>query len=108
MYMLKWNATCVACSTSNGNVIRVSNPACWHDKCMQNTVHKCFRHILQITMPKDNIHFEEWEHRDVHNVYGLYYHQGTAEGLDVRGRELYGEDGDRPFVLSRAFFAGQC
>lgn len=61
---------------------------------------------VQITMPKDNIHYGGAEHRDVHNLYGLYYHMGTAEGLARRGQEVYGEDGDRPFVLSRAFFAG--
>jgi len=60
----------------------------------------------EITMPKDNLHFGDTEHRDVHNSYGLYYHDATAEGLVTRGREVFGEDGDRPFVLSRAFFAG--
>ena len=29
-----------------------------------------------------------------------------AQGLVERGTSIYGEDGDRPFVLSRAFFAG--
>lgn len=57
-------------------------------------------------MPKDNQHAGGAEHRDVHNLYGLYYHAATAEGLAQRGRALYGVDGDRPFVLSRAFFAG--
>jgi hypothetical protein len=33
--------------------------------------------------------------------------QGTAEGLALRGYKTWGEDGDRPFVLSRAFFAGE-
>jgi len=34
----------------------------------------------------------------------LYYHLATAEGLIHRGqnKELYGDHGDRPFVLSRA------
>ncbi|CAJ0631276.1 14465_t:CDS:10 [Entrophospora sp. SA101] len=39
----------------------------------------------EITMPKDLIHYGGWEHRNLHNIYGLVY---------------------RPFVLSRAFFAG--
>ncbi len=88
----------------------------------------------------------------MHNLCGLYYHQGTAEGLLLRGKQVharawgrlsqhqrvaastcssrggrahplalslvaphlpscvsqvYGEDGDRPFVLSRAFFSGE-
>lgn len=47
--------------------------------------------------------------RDVHNIFGYYYHLATSEGLLHRGqnKELYGEHGDRPFVLSRAFFAGK-
>mmetsp|Transcript_37728 Transcript_37728/g.84060 ORF Transcript_37728/g.84060 Transcript_37728/m.84060 type:complete len:895 (-) Transcript_37728:499-3183(-) len=60
----------------------------------------------EITMHKDNLHYGNVEHRDVHNLYGLYYHMGTAEGLKLRGYRTYGEDGDRPFVLSRAFFSG--
>lgn len=46
--------------------------------------------------------------RDIHNIFGYYYHLATAEGLIHRGQDksLYGEHGDRPFVLSRAFYAG--
>lgn len=46
--------------------------------------------------------------RDLHNIFGYYYHLATAEGLINRGqdKDLYGEHGDRPFVLSRAFYAG--
>ena len=52
-------------------------------------------------MHKDCKHYGGWEHRDVHNIYGMFAHQATAEGQIMRsgGRE-------RPFVLSRAFFAG--
>ncbi|RKP16708.1 hypothetical protein ROZALSC1DRAFT_31418, partial [Rozella allomycis CSF55] len=53
----------------------------------------------EITMPKDNLHHEGVEHRDVHNIYGLLQQRSTAEGLSARNNE-------RPFVLSRAFFAG--
>lgn len=59
----------------------------------------------EITMPKDNIHYGGAEHRDVHNVFGLYYHMATAQGLERRGWAV-DVDGDRPFVLSRAFFSG--
>lgn len=55
----------------------------------------------EITMPKDNIHFGGWEHRDLHNLYGLMYTKGTFDGSHRRGNgEL------RPFILSRAFFSG--
>jgi len=53
------------------------------------------------TMPKDLKHHGGWEHRDVHNVYGMHVHQATYEGL-LRARE----NRMRPFVLSRALFAG--
>ena len=32
-------------------------------------------------MAKDLLHHGGAEHRDVHNAFGLYYHQGTVEGL---------------------------
>ncbi|XP_066426444.1 neutral alpha-glucosidase AB isoform X1 [Molothrus aeneus] len=55
----------------------------------------------EVTMHKDARHFGGWEHRELHNIYGLYVHKATAEGQIRRsGGRL------RPFVLSRAFFAG--
>ncbi|KAF5834709.1 glycosyl hydrolases family 31-domain-containing protein [Dunaliella salina] len=60
----------------------------------------------QVTFPKDNLHVGGVEHRSVHNRYGLDYHQATADGLYRRGYQTHGPDGDRPFVLSRAFFPG--
>lgn len=37
--------------------------------------------FYQITMPKDNLHYGGAEHRDVHNAFGFFYHQGTVDGL---------------------------
>lgn len=55
----------------------------------------------EITMPKDNIHDGGWEHRDVHNINGMMFHNQTQHAITVRDTpEL------RPFVLSRSFFAG--
>ncbi|MED6193066.1 putative glucan 1,3-alpha-glucosidase [Stylosanthes scabra] len=55
----------------------------------------------EVTMPRDALHVGGVEHREVHNAYGYYFHMATSEGLVKRG------DGkDRPFVLSRALFAG--
>ena len=59
----------------------------------------------EITMPKDALHYQDVEHRDVHNAYGFYYHMATAEGLRRRGVAAGGK-AQRPFVLSRALFAG--
>lgn len=52
-------------------------------------------------MPRDSLHYGGVEHRELHNAYGYYFHMATAEGLVRRG-----EGKDRPFVLSRALFAG--
>ncbi|XP_062844352.1 neutral alpha-glucosidase AB-like [Trichomycterus rosablanca] len=54
----------------------------------------------EVTMHKDAQH-GSWEHRDVHNLYGLYVQMATAEGLIQRSGGT-----ERPFVLTRAFFAG--
>lgn len=42
-----------------------------------------------------------WEHRDVHNIYGMWQQASTAEGIRRRSGGT-----ERPFVLSRAFFSG--
>jgi alpha 1,3-glucosidase len=53
----------------------------------------------EVTMQKDLIHHGGVEHREVHNAFGMSYHAATADGIKRRNNE-------RPFVLSRAFFAG--
>ncbi|XP_028848471.1 neutral alpha-glucosidase C [Denticeps clupeoides] len=53
------------------------------------------------TIPKDTIHHGGWEHRELHNLYGFYQHMATVEGLMTRSGGT-----ERPFVLSRSFFAG--
>lgn len=55
----------------------------------------------EVTMLKDAVHYGGWEHRDIHNIYGLYVHMATADGLIQRSGGI-----ERPFVLSRAFFSG--
>uniref|UniRef100_A0A0P5AU93 Neutral alpha-glucosidase AB n=1 Tax=Daphnia magna TaxID=35525 RepID=A0A0P5AU93_9CRUS len=55
----------------------------------------------EVTMPKDCLHYGGYEHRDVHNMYGMMVVEGTIRGQLMRsGYKL------RPFVLSRSFFAG--
>jgi alpha 1,3-glucosidase len=56
----------------------------------------------ETTMPKDNLHHGGWEHRDVHNINGMTFHNATYEALLSRKKgEL-----KRPFVLTRSFYAG--
>jgi alpha 1,3-glucosidase len=56
----------------------------------------------ETTMPKDNLHFQNWEHRDLHNINGMTFHHATYYGLVERKKGVL----QRPFVLTRAFFAG--
>ena len=56
----------------------------------------------EATMPKDNLHFNNWEHRDVHNLMGITFHNATWQGMLSR------KEGElrRPFILTRSFYAG--
>lgn len=55
----------------------------------------------EITMHKDNKHLSGDEHRDVHNIFGMWQQKATADGIVKRSGGV-----ERPFVLSRAFFSG--
>lgn len=73
----------------------------------------------EITMHKDILHYGDLEHREIHNIYGMA-HVGTTKNRDMFGfqnifLQLLGTfDGHlkrsnyklRPFILTRAFFAG--
>ncbi|KAJ3105797.1 hypothetical protein HDU96_008437 [Phlyctochytrium bullatum] len=53
------------------------------------------------TLAKDSVHVNGYEHRDVHNIYGALQQRSSFEGHLLRS------DGqERPFVLTRSFFAG--
>ncbi|KAF2754890.1 glucosidase II alpha subunit [Pseudovirgaria hyperparasitica] len=56
----------------------------------------------ETTMPKDNLHHGNWEHRDVHNINGMTFVNATYQAMVERKR---GEQ-RRPFVLTRSFYAG--
>jgi len=56
----------------------------------------------EVSMHKDSKNIAGVEHREWHNLYGIYMHRATAEGLVRRSP---GQN-ERPFVLSRSFFAG--
>lgn len=55
----------------------------------------------EVTMLKDNIHFGDFEHRHVHNLYGHMQLISTYDGIGERGAWQ-----QRPFVLTRGHFAG--
>lgn len=56
----------------------------------------------EVSMQKDLLNLQGDEHREWHNLYGMLFHRATTEG------QLKRNEGEnvRPFVLSRAFFAG--
>ena len=56
----------------------------------------------ETTMPKDNIHYGNWEHRDLHNINGLTFVNATYNALLQRDPKIP----KRPFVLTRSFFSG--
>lgn len=55
----------------------------------------------EVTMPKDMIHYGNWEHRHVHNMYGYMMLVATFEGLLQRSESKL-----RPFILTRSHFVG--
>ncbi|XP_057716090.1 neutral alpha-glucosidase C isoform X2 [Corythoichthys intestinalis] len=55
----------------------------------------------ELSLPKDTVQFGGWEHRELHNLYGFHQHMAAVDGLMTRSG-----GSERPFVLSRAFFAG--
>ncbi|TPX32725.1 hypothetical protein SmJEL517_g04192 [Synchytrium microbalum] len=55
----------------------------------------------EVTMHKDVLHYNGWEHRDIHNAYGMLMVGATFEGQMKRTNGRL-----RAFVLSRAFFGG--
>lgn len=54
------------------------------------------------TCPKDVVHYHRYENREIHNLYGQLMISSSYGGLVKRD---YEED-DRPFILTRSFFAG--
>ncbi|KAJ9579720.1 hypothetical protein L9F63_004646 [Diploptera punctata] len=42
----------------------------------------------EVTMHKDCVHHGDWEHRDIHNIYGLIHTLTTFEGLMKRGEKV--------------------
>ncbi|KAK8802033.1 hypothetical protein WA158_006428 [Blastocystis sp. Blastoise] len=54
----------------------------------------------EVTMPRDNLNRNGYEHRAWHNVYGIYYHMANYYGHLTRSPN------QRPFILTRSFFAG--
>ena len=57
----------------------------------------------EVSMQKDLLNLAGVEHREWHNLYGMLFHRATSEGQIRRNQP---HENERPFVLSRSFFAG--
>lgn len=57
----------------------------------------------ETSAPRDNLHYQGYEHRSVHNIWGKSFHELTYNSLVKRLAE---SSRQRPFILTRAFFAG--
>ncbi|PIL32749.1 hypothetical protein GSI_04864 [Ganoderma sinense ZZ0214-1] len=55
----------------------------------------------EISMPRENIHYGGWEHRDLHNINGMLFANLTSQAVMART-----DPPKRPFVLTRSFYAG--
>ncbi|CAL1285603.1 unnamed protein product [Larinioides sclopetarius] len=55
----------------------------------------------EVTMERDCRHVGGWEHRDVHNIYGMLMVMSTYKGHVMRSNGA-----QRPFILTRSAFAG--
>lgn len=55
-----------------------------------------------LTAPRDLVHHNNIEEREVHNVYGLLMVSATFDGLLKRNKDM----NQRPFILTRSFYAG--
>lgn len=56
----------------------------------------------ETTAPKDLIHYDGYEERSVHNLYGLTVHETTYNAM----KTIHSQEKLRPFILTRSFFAG--
>ena len=90
---IKWWASLFKYSSFTGTA---SNLFLWNDMNEPSVFNG-----PETTMPKDNLHHDNWEHRDVHNINGLTFINATYEGLLHRDSPQ-----KRPFVLTRSFFSG--
>lgn len=52
---------------------------------------------------KDNLHYGDWEHRSVHNLWGKSFHELTYHSLTKR---LESTSRQRPFILTRSYYSG--
>jgi alpha 1,3-glucosidase len=55
----------------------------------------------EVTAPKDVKHYGGWEHRDIHNIYSVAYHNASSNAVKLRETPHH-----RPFTLARGWWIG--
>mmetsp|Transcript_37586 Transcript_37586/g.36096 ORF Transcript_37586/g.36096 Transcript_37586/m.36096 type:complete len:87 (-) Transcript_37586:23-283(-) len=64
----------------------------------------------ELTMDKNAVHRDKfgniWEHKDIHNAYGILMAKATYKGIMERNKDEQSSFTLRPFLLSRSVFAG--
>ncbi|OHT10080.1 Neutral alpha-glucosidase AB [Tritrichomonas foetus] len=58
--------------------------------------------IFDATAPRDLLHYNDIEEREVHNIYGHLMVKSTYQGLVERNEDK----NQRPFILTRSYYAG--
>lgn len=74
----------------------LSNLHAWNDM-NEPSLFKKFENTISL----DAVHNNGFEHRSLHNLYGLSMHESTYDAM----KRIYNKT-KRPFVLTRSFFAG--
>ena len=80
-----------------GTWVDMNEPSVFYDN---NNIH-------DYSMPPDNIHFDgkkKVQHYEIHNIYGYYYQKVIFNS--IKSRFEYKKLNQRPFTLSRSFYAG--
>lgn len=85
-------------STSNNFIGSKTNVHLWNDMNEPS-----FFNGPETTSERDNLHYGDWEHRSVHNLWGKTFHELTYNSLVKR---LETTPRQRPFILTRSFYAG--
>ncbi|ODV98038.1 hypothetical protein PACTADRAFT_47860 [Pachysolen tannophilus NRRL Y-2460] len=84
-------------TTGNNFIGSASNIHIWNDMSEPSIFNG-----PETSAPKDLVHYGGWEHRSIHNIYGLTFHEATYEALQLR----FANENKRPFILTRSFYSG--
>lgn len=85
-------------STTNKFIGEKTNVHLWNDMNEPS-----FFNGPETSSERNNLHYGDWEHRSVHNMWGKTFHELTYRSLTKR---LEQTPRQRPFILTRSYYAG--